>query len=313
MYKLLIFSQWIPIQLLPPSTFTINPIYLHPIYLNQGCTCSAEMLVGGGGKIEKHPLPWPMASSLGYGANGKACSDSCLFQSLQLYLRCCCKNWHLSNNKSLQFSLWDWGFMNYAYLCRFFTCDRCSMGNFPNILRKPAIIPVMDINEMFSSVYLTISHHHVAGERMARSSVIGGTPVGSSPSCWLLGGKMDRLCLVYCFIHLFIFLLNCTTWVVAHPIWKTSWRALRSISLRDETDVKKGRKNYVQLLPPLDTAARCYSLKCFGFRASGSHNSPFRGPSFSVITLTWQSPEYIITKEITYCFWYLRWTMHAKE
>lgn len=29
------------------------------------------------------------------------------------------------------------------------------MGNFPDILRKPALIPVRDINEMFPSVYLT--------------------------------------------------------------------------------------------------------------------------------------------------------------
>lgn len=79
------------------------------------------------------------------------------------------------------------------------------MGNFPNILRKPAIIPVMDINEMFSSVYLTISRHHVAGECVAWNSVFGGTPIGSSPSCWVLGEKMDRLCLVYRFMYLFIF------------------------------------------------------------------------------------------------------------
>ena len=38
------------------------------------------------------------------------------------------------------------------------------MGNFPNILRKPAITPVKDTNEMFPSVYLTISHHHMVGE-----------------------------------------------------------------------------------------------------------------------------------------------------
>lgn len=209
MYKLLIFSQWIPTQLLLPSTFTINPSCLTCRLLKSGLHLLCWN--GGGwwgGKMEKHPLLWPMASSLGCGANGRACSDSCLFQSLQLYLRCCCKNWHLSNNKSLQFSLRDWWFMNYAYRCRFFTCDRCSMGNFPNILRKPAIIPVMDINEMFSSVYLTISHHPVAGER-AWNSIVGGTPIGSGPSCWVLAKKMDRLCLVCCCLFFWLNLSLC--------------------------------------------------------------------------------------------------------
>ena len=38
------------------------------------------------------------------------------------------------------------------------------MGNFPDILRKPALVPVTDRDEMFSSVYLTVSCHPVEGE-----------------------------------------------------------------------------------------------------------------------------------------------------
>lgn len=168
-YKLLIFYQWIPIRLPLPSSFTMNlscflssllKSGLHLLYLNAG---------GREDEIWNHQLPWPMASSLEYWENRKASSDSCLFQSLQLYLRCHCRSWHLSNNKSLQFSLWDrrsWIMHVYA---DFFTCDRCSMGNLPNILRKATITPVKDTNEMFPSVYyfpisLTISYHHMVGE-----------------------------------------------------------------------------------------------------------------------------------------------------
>lgn len=164
-YKLLIFYQLIPTWLPLLSSFTMNlgcflssllKSGLHLLYLNAG---------GREDEIWNHQLPWPMANSLDYWENRKASSDSCLFQSLQLYLRCHYRSWHLSNNKFLQFSLWDRRFMNYACLCRFFTCDRCSMGNLPNILRKAAITPVKDTNEMFPSVYLTISHHHMVGER----------------------------------------------------------------------------------------------------------------------------------------------------
>lgn len=76
------------------------------------------------------------------------------------------------------------------------------------------------------------------------------------------------------------FPLNCATWVVAHPIWETSWRAQPSLFPRDEADVKKGRKNDLE-------PARCYCWKCFGFQAGGSCNAT----SCSVITVTWQSPD----------------------
>lgn len=69
------------------------------------------------------------------------------------------------------------------------------MGNFPDILRKPAIIPVRDIDEMFPSVYLTFHGApwwESCGEDLSAG---GGDPADSSAGAGLLGGEMDRLCL----------------------------------------------------------------------------------------------------------------------
>lgn len=67
------------------------------------------------------------------------------------------------------------------------------MGNFPDILRKPAIIPVTDINEMLSSVYLTASHPPVVENALARPSARGGDGAGGR---WDgAQEERDRLCL----------------------------------------------------------------------------------------------------------------------
>lgn len=150
---------------------------------------------------------------------------------LQLYLSCCYNNWHLSNTKSFQFSPWDYKFMNYACICRFFTCDRCGMGNFPNILRKPAMIPVIDVNEIFPSVYLTLPCRQVVRRCCAWKSVIDENFTDSRPWWW---GSQKRW--TGCFLFPFLCL---STWVMPHPTWANSWPALQRIYLRHHPDVRK--------------------------------------------------------------------------
>lgn len=129
-------------------------------------------------------MKWRSFSQSGHESNAKFLSSEYFSLCLQLYLSCCYNNWHLSNTKSFQFSPWDYKFMNYAWVCRFFTCDRCGMGNFPNILRKPAMIPVIDVNEIFPSVYLTLPCRQVVRRCCAWKSVIDENFTDSSPWWW---------------------------------------------------------------------------------------------------------------------------------
>lgn len=174
--------------------------------------------------------------STGHGPNAKVLSNEYLCLCLQLYLSCSYNNWHLSNTKSFQFSPWDYNFMNYACTCRFLTCDRCSMGNFPNILRKPAIIPVIDVNEIFPSVYLTLPCHQVVRRCCTWKSVIGGDLTGSSP-WWWSSPKRQTGCSLSPAPCLYLSLPSHLSHVTSHLSKQLASSA--SIYLREHTDVRQ--------------------------------------------------------------------------
>lgn len=180
---------WVNVQ---PSLLPTNfhPLILHLFKFPPICyTQKVHLLWWTLGVSRGRRQEWSQESSVsakstGHGPNAKVLSNESLSLRLQFYLSCSYNNWHLSNAKSFQFSPWDYKFMNYACICRFLTCDRCSMGNFPNILRKPATIPVIDVNEIFPSVYLTLPCHQLVRRCCTRKSVIGGDLTGSSPWWW---------------------------------------------------------------------------------------------------------------------------------
>lgn len=164
------------------------------------------------------------AKSTGHGPNAKVLSNESLSLCLQFYLSYSYNNWHLSNARSFQFSPWDYKFMNYACICRFLTCDRCSMGNFPNILRKPATIPVIDVNEIFPSVYLTLPCHQLVRRCCTRKSVIGGILQAAVPGDGAL--QKEGQAAPSPLLPVFPFLCPCT-WVMPHATWANSWPALQ--------------------------------------------------------------------------------------